>query len=171
MKMLETAVAELKGEKILTTIEPELDLQVNALIPDDYIEDPELRMSIYRKISMAKNTKALVHILDELKDRFGPPNEKTKNLLKIMELKLIAMKLFISKIQNMAGKIKVLFAPDTPVTPENIFSLYESRKKYLKFLPEGGIELDLRGKNWRNIFRELKELMEELVDTDIKSAG
>lgn len=171
MKMLETAVAELKGEKILTTIEPELDLQVNALIPDDYIEDPELRMSIYRKISMAKNTKALEHILDELKDRFGPPNEKTENLLKIMELKLIAMKLFISKIQNMAGKIKVLFAPDTPVTPENIFSLYESRKKYLRFLPEGGIELDLRGKNWRNIFRELKELMEELVDTDIKSAG
>jgi transcription-repair coupling factor (superfamily II helicase) len=88
-----------------------------------------------------------------------------------MELKLIAMKLFISKIQSMAGKIKILFSPDTPVTPENIFSLYESRKKYLKFLPEGGIELDLRGKNWRNIFRELKGLMEELDDTDIKSAG
>jgi len=171
MKMLETAVAELKGEKISPSIEPELDLQVNALIPDNYIEDPELRMSIYRKIASAKNTKSLIHILDELRDRFGPPSEKTKKLLDIMELKLIAMKLFISRIQNMAGKIRVLFAPDSPVPSEKIFSLYESRKKYFKFLPEGGIELDLRGKKWCDIFRELKELMEELVDTDIKSAS
>ncbi len=31
-----------------------------------------------------------------------------------------------------------------------------------KFLPEGGIELDLKGKSWNEIFRELKSIMEEL---------
>ncbi len=32
----------------------------------------------------------------------------------------------------------------------------------VKFLPEGGIELDLRGKSWNEVFRELKGIMEEL---------
>ncbi len=35
-------------------------------------------------------------------------------------------------------------------------------RKYLKFLPEGGIELDLRDKPWYEVFRELKAIMEEL---------
>lgn len=30
------------------------------------------------------------------------------------------------------------------------------------FLPEGDIEIDLRGKSWNEVFRELKKIMKEL---------
>ncbi|RJQ46551.1 MAG: transcription-repair coupling factor [Nitrospiraceae bacterium] len=162
MEMLEQAVAELKGEKIEPKLEPVIDLKVTAVIPEDYIEDPDLRLSIYRKIASAKDERSLSRIKEELKDRFGPPHEKTKRLIEIMELKLPAKRLYIASIRNTLGKIQIIFAPDALVTPQQIFSLHDTRKKMLKFLPEGGIELDLRGKAWKEVFSEVKRVMEEL---------
>jgi transcription-repair coupling factor (superfamily II helicase) len=162
MEMLETAVAELKGEKIEPKTEPVIDLKIMAVITEEYIENPDLRLSIYRKIASAKDIKSLERLLEELKDRFGPPPEKTKRLLEIMELKILANKFLVTRIQNITGRIQIIFAPDTPATSEKIFSLYNTRKKILKFLPEGGIELDFRGKPWSDIFRELKKMIGEL---------
>ena len=166
MEMLETAVAELKGEKIEPKTEPVIDLKIMAVITEEYIENPDLRLSIYRKIASAKDIKSLERLLEELKDRFGPPPEKTKRLLEIMELKILAKKFLITRIQNITGRIQIIFAPDTPATSEKIFSLYNTRKKILKFLPEGGIELDFRGKPWSDIFKELKKMIGELESGD-----
>ena len=47
-----------------------------------------------------------------------------------------------------------------------LFALHATRKGRIKFLPEGGVELDLRGEKWNSIFEELKELLEELTKTD-----
>jgi transcription-repair coupling factor (superfamily II helicase) len=166
MEMLEIAVAELKGEKIEPKTEPVIDLKIMAVIPEEYIEDPDLRLSIYRKIASAKNLKSLEGLLEELKDRFGPPPEKTKRLLEIMELKMLAKKYAIMRIQNITGRIQIIFAPETPVASQQIFSLYNTRKKTLKFLPEGGVELDLRGKPWNDVFKEIKKVMEELESVE-----
>jgi transcription-repair coupling factor (superfamily II helicase) len=162
MEMLESAVAELKGEKTAPKIEPLIDLKITAIIPEEYIENPEIRLSIYRKIASAKDSKSLERILTEIRDRFGSPPEKTNRLIEIMLLKVIAKNLFITKLENVAGRIRIIFAEETPVIPDKIFSLYKTRKGYIKFLPEGGIELDLRTKKWNQIFRELKGVMKEL---------
>ncbi len=165
IKMLEEAVAELKGEEVTPKIEPLLELRTTAIIPEDYIEDPTLRLSLYRKIGDVDNSEQLRRVKDELKDRFGTLPEETERLIEIMQLKLSARKLAVIRLQNIAGKIKILFAPETPVTPEKILSLYPVRKNIsngVKFLPEGGIELDLRGKQWNAVFKKLKRIMEEL---------
>ena len=162
MEMLEAAVAELKGEKTAPKIEPELDLKVTAAIPEEYIADPDLRLSIYRKIASAKNLKALQNLRIELKDRFGQLPEKAERLIEIMDIKVTAVSLFINKIQNVAGKVRVIFAQDTPVSTEKIFSLHDTRTTLLKFLPEGGIELDVRGKQWNDVYRDIMGVMEEL---------
>lgn len=162
LEMLEQAVAELKGEKITPKIEPVLDLKITAVIPEEYIDNPDLRLSIYRKIASAKDSKTLRDLIEELKDRFGAPPEETLRLIEIMEIKLMAKKLAIGKIQNIEGKIKIIFAPETSITPQNVLSLSKNREKYIRFLPEGGFELDLRGKQWNAIFIKLKEILEEL---------
>jgi len=40
--------------------------------------------------------------------------------------------------------------------------MYENRKEQLKFLSEGGFEIDLRDKAWNEVFSELKMIMEEI---------
>jgi len=162
VEMLEQAVAELKGEKVTPKIEPVFDLKITAIIPEDYIENPDLRLSLYRKIASAKDSSYLRELFEEFKDRFGPPPEETQRLIEIMELKLRAKKLAITKIQNIGGRIRIIFAPETEVTSPKILSVYENRRTPFKFLPEGGIEIDLRGKSWQEVFEELKEGMEEL---------
>ncbi|MBI5195672.1 MAG: transcription-repair coupling factor, partial [Nitrospirae bacterium] len=152
IEMLEQAVSELKGEEAPPVIEPFLDLNIPAMIPESYIEDPTLRLSVYRKIASAKHTGALIGILTEMKDRFGKPPERTLRLLEVMELKLAAKKFSIVRIQNTNGKIKIIFTSETGAAPQKIFNLYRGREKYLKFLEAGGIELDLRGKTWEEIF-------------------
>ena len=162
MEMLENAVAELKGEKITPKIEPVIDLKATALISEAYIENPDLRMGIYRKISSAKEIETLKNIVDELKDRFGAPPEETERLIEIMELKVLAMQLLITRIENIGGRIRIIFAPETPIGSEKIFSLYNTREEYLRFLPEGGIELDLTGKQWDKIIKVLRGILEEV---------
>ncbi|UCH80717.1 MAG: transcription-repair coupling factor [Nitrospiraceae bacterium] len=169
MDMLESAVSELKGEKVSPKIETELDLNITAMISEDYIESPELRLSLYRKIATAKKEDTLSKILDELKDRFGPPPEKTKRLIDIMKLKVLASTLMITRIHNAGGRYRILFADETEVTPDMLFALHTSRKGRIKFLPEGGVELDLRGEKWNTVYKKLKELLEEL-DTSRGSA-
>jgi transcription-repair coupling factor (superfamily II helicase) len=162
VEMLEQTVAELKGEKITPKIDPVLDLKITAMVPEDYIANPDLRLSLYRKIASARDEKMLKNLSEELRDRFGTPPEETQRLLEIMELKVIAKKLAITKILNTRGEITIIFAPETPVTPEKVISLYGKRKKGLKLLPEGGIEIDLSGEPWSEMFEQIKEVMEEL---------
>jgi transcription-repair coupling factor (superfamily II helicase) len=162
LEMLESTVLELKGERISPKIEPVLDLKCAAIIPEKYIEDPGLRLSVYRRIASAKDERTLGDLREELIDRFGKPPVETLRIIEIMEIKLLAQKLSITKIQKIAGKIRIFFASEAPVTSEKIFSLYKSRKKFLKFLPEGGIELNLRGQEWDGIFKEIKRIIEEI---------
>ncbi len=162
MEMLESAVAELKGEKKVLEIEPAVDLGTTAIISENYIEDVDIRLSVYKKIASAKEDGSPENILKELEDRFGPPPEKTRKLVDIMELKIMAKKRFITTIKSMGGRVRILFSRSTPVKPEDIFALHETRKGNIKFLPEGGVELDLRGKKWNEIYTELKRTMEDL---------
>ncbi len=162
IKMLEEAVAELKGEEIKPAIEPHIDMRINARIPEDYLEDSTLRLSIYRKIASAKSREALKMIKNELRDRFGTPPEEVLRLIDIMDLKLIAKELFITKIQRIDGKMKILFSDKTPITPERLYALYKKRERPLRFLPEGGIEVDLKGIGQKELIQELKEFLKLL---------
>jgi len=65
-------------------------------------------------------------------------------------------------LDNLSGRIRIYFASETPVKPERILSLYRDEREFLSFLPEGGIELDLRKRSWDEIVIELKDILEEL---------
>jgi transcription-repair coupling factor (superfamily II helicase) len=80
-----------------------------------------------------------------------------------MELKLLAQHLAITKIENIAGRVRLFIAAESPVSPEKLLSLHEKNRKKLRFLPEGGIELDMRDKEWNEIHMKLKEILEGLA--------
>jgi transcription-repair coupling factor (superfamily II helicase) len=165
LEMLEKAVAELKGLKIEEEFEPSISLRVNAFIPDEYIDDITLRLSLYRRIALARTEEALKGIEYEMNDRFGNPPQAAKNLLDIMRLKTMARELLITKIQDTQGKIQVLFSPDTKVQPRDIFELRKKKDGKIKFLPEG-FELDLRGFPWEDVYRKVSSLFTYLLVSD-----
>jgi transcription-repair coupling factor (superfamily II helicase) len=165
MEMLEKVVAEMKGIQIEEEFEPSIRLKVNAFIPEDYISDITLRLSCYRKIASCKSEDALKDISAELEDRFGKIPKEVANLIDIMQLKLIARKLLITRIHDSHGKVSVLFSHDTKVAPQDIFTLREKTPYKMRFLPDG-LELDMRGLNWNETYKEIRCLFTCLTVSD-----
>jgi len=154
MEMLEKAVAELKGIRIEEEFEPSINLRLNAFIPEEYIEDITLRLSLYRKIASAKTEEGVREIESEMEDRFGRPPDEVKNLMDIVRLKIMARGLRVTKIRDIQGRIDVLFSPDTKVEPKDILALGKNTGRKMRFLPEG-FELDLKGLPWREVYERI----------------
>jgi transcription-repair coupling factor (superfamily II helicase) len=165
MEMLEHAVAELKGQKIEEDFEPSITVRANAFIPEEYVGDITLRLSLYRKIASSKSHGTLQEIASEVEDRFGRIPYEVSNLLRIMRLKITARELLITKIQDFHGTVRVLFSPDTKIEPTDIFSLRGKITEKMRFLPEG-FELDLKGLSWDETYHKLSYLFTCLAVSD-----
>ena len=160
VEMLENAVAELKGTEVKEEREPSITLKVAALIPESYIEDMTVRLSVYRRIANAKNREDLEDMESEMKDRFGAPPGEVGNLLEIMKLKIMARKLLITRISETDGKVRFIFAEETPVRPDQIFSLQETFHG-IRFHKDG-FEFSLRGLHAGGSHNEICRVMSAL---------
>jgi len=83
-----------KTEYVSTIFESDL----NALIPKEYIENDTERLNIYKRLYEVKEIAGLNPIKDELIDRFGKYGSEVENLLKQIELKIIATGIGLEKI-------------------------------------------------------------------------
>ncbi len=121
LQMLEKTVAELKGEIVIEELETRVRFRLSALIPEDYITDITLRLNFYRRISLSKSIEAISDLKDEMADRFGSLPPELMNLVQIMRLKLLAKRLYITKILDMGGSIRFSFLID----PDNLYKIPE----------------------------------------------
>ena len=99
--MLEEAVAELRDDEASTRAQswsPQVNLGVAVLIPDNYIEDLNLRLSTYRRIAETPDEAASNALAAELIDRFGPLPDEVKSLLKVMKIKRLCMQAHVAKV-------------------------------------------------------------------------
>jgi transcription-repair coupling factor (superfamily II helicase) len=72
--------------------EPDITVRVSALIPEAYIEESEVRVAFYRKLSEAETPAQVRDIERELEDRFGPLTEETRELIEISLIRIWARK-------------------------------------------------------------------------------
>ncbi len=104
---------------------PEIELHVPALLPDDYVSDIHLRLTLYKRIANAPDTAALDDLQAEMIDRFGPLPEQTRHLYRIAGLKLRARALGVQKIDAGPYGGYALFNEDTKVDPASIIRLVQ----------------------------------------------
>ncbi|XOV78233.1 MAG: transcription-repair coupling factor [Aestuariibacter sp.] len=138
MDMLEQAVEAIKEGKEpalenLLSEQTEIDLRLPALIPEDYVPDVNIRLSLYKKIASCKNHDDLDDVRIELIDRFGLLPDSAKNLFAVSELKLMARPLGIQRIEAHAQGGFVEFSEKTDIDPGFIIKLIQSQPKVYKF--------------------------------------
>ena len=173
MEMLEKAVAELKGEEIKEEIEPQIRLRLSAFIPEDYIPDITLRLSIYKRISSAKTIDALSEIEDDIRDRFGIIPGETGNLLHVMRTKILARTLNISKVFDIDDRYRFIMVTEAGRMPDDFFDrllkvLFELQGKNkgglgIRFFPDG-FELDARSILTDNMIIKVEETLQEIIN-------
>jgi transcription-repair coupling factor (superfamily II helicase) len=103
-QMLEEAVQAVRsGQGIETAFDndwtPTINLGMPVLIPEKYIPDLPVRLSLYRRLASMTEQEDIDRIAIEMVDRFGQMPEEVKNLLHIITIKQLCKKAGIEKIE------------------------------------------------------------------------
>lgn len=103
-KLLGESVAEVQGQAVAYDADTQIDINVTAFIPDNYIPDPEHRIIEYKRLADVKSERELVILTDEWRDRFGPIPSEVQNLAQIVKLRLIASRAGVMAVKpDMVG--------------------------------------------------------------------
>lgn len=130
MELLDRAVHALKEGKEPDLEKPlhvgaEIDLQIPALIPNDYVPDVHTRLVLYKRIANAQDEKELDELQVEFIDRFGLLPDAAKNLFRLTALKIHAKPLGIRKVDANIASSRIEFVPNPPINPVKIILLIQ----------------------------------------------
>jgi transcription-repair coupling factor (superfamily II helicase) len=67
-----------------------VDLPLAAFVPESYVGDLNLRLSLYQRMATAEGADAAETLERELNDRFGPPPSPVRNLLYVVRVRSLA---------------------------------------------------------------------------------
>lgn len=131
MELLDQAVNTLKQGKTLSfnlnlKKGADIDLQIPNFIPESYIPDVHTRLILYKRLNNAKTLEVLQELNSEMIDRFGLLPDQTKNLFKIMEIKLKAQSLGVVKIEAGPKGARLEFNENPQVDPGKIIQLIQT---------------------------------------------
>jgi transcription-repair coupling factor (superfamily II helicase) len=108
----------------------EVELHVPALIPEDYLPDVHTRLTLYKRISGARDVEELRELQVEMIDRFGLLPDAAKHLFTIAELKLQSTALGIRKLDlgDKGGRLQFIERPT--VDPMAVIRLIQGQPKH-----------------------------------------
>jgi transcription-repair coupling factor (superfamily II helicase) len=107
---------------------PAIDLPVQALIPERYVEDPAQRLYFYKQLMAARNPLALGEVAADLEDRYGKMPKEVKTAIEIMAARITARDLHITQIDGNQGRLKITFHENYTLHPR-IPSIIAERKR------------------------------------------
>ncbi|UCE79127.1 MAG: transcription-repair coupling factor [Nitrospiraceae bacterium] len=161
IEMLEQAVAELKGIKRKEVLDPEIDLKISAFIPDNYVDDITVRLSLYRRIASLKDNKDIINLESELKDRFGPVPEEITHLLDVMRLKIAARELSLRQIRQSDDTIRFVFSEEVALETHCVLDMCRKKKDELRLLAHG-FEIRVKDSHWNVLYEKTYGILKGL---------
>jgi transcription-repair coupling factor (superfamily II helicase) len=135
-QMLQEAVHELRGEPVVHEVEPELSFDVEALLPDDYIADVGVRLSLYKRLASAENPDEVGDLAAEMEDRFGPPPTEAKKLVHLMRIKTELRRLRVLGCEASPRGVTLHLRDDTPLDPEKLTALVTKKGSPYRVTPD-----------------------------------
>jgi len=168
-ELLEKAVKALKEGKQPDLDRPldhgaEVEMNVPALIPDDYLPDVHARLTLYKRIASCENNEELRELQVEMIDRFGLLPDQLKNLIHITEVKFTANQLGIDKIEMTAKGGRIIFNEQPNIDPMKIISMIQKAPMTYKLDGQNKLKIIRSLEEAKSRFTFLEELLKLLSD-------
>ena len=135
-RILEEAVAELKGEPIRHERDPEIAVDVPAFLPDDYVPDAGQRLDFYRRLARADSDDDIRATLIELEDRYGPLPDEGRLLGEVMGQKLLVRAISALGYELGPARLVLSLGPDSPLDPTRVMRLVQAKNSRWKLSPD-----------------------------------
>ncbi|MCL1077549.1 transcription-repair coupling factor [Parashewanella spongiae] len=169
MELLESAVKSLKQGKEpsldqLMNQHCEIDLRIPALLPEDYVFDVNIRLSLYKRIANCDSETSIDEMKVELIDRFGLLPDAAKNLMDLTLLKHTASELGLSKIDVHSKGGGIEFTPTHNIDPMFIIGLLQSQPQIYRMDGPNKLKFTLPAESNEDRLKLVKLLLQQLAE-------
>jgi transcription-repair coupling factor (superfamily II helicase) len=135
VELLEEAIAIARGDMTLKRLDPEIEIPVPMLIPEDWMPELQDRLTAYRELAMGRSTDQVRAVLSDWEDRFGEPPPEVLNLGWAAEAKVRARHLGIAHIRWHKVRVDLDFDSSSPVPRETIVALVSQDGQRFRLAP------------------------------------
>ncbi len=163
LKLMESAVAEAKGETRVEPLEPEINVNLSAFLAESYIPDIDQRMSAYRRLAKMTELHQISDFKSEMIDRFGPLTTEASNLILKIVLKVLAKKAGVSRLDLTASKLILQFSESHQRNPAAIVEMITATPKRFELSPEYVLKARLEARNLNTQLAQAKILLKEIA--------
>lgn len=162
LKLVEQAIAEIKGEEWHEDINPEINIDIPAYLPEAYVIDTDIRLNLYRRLSALREKSDLDAIAEEMNDRFGPQPHEVQNLLGIMSIRLVLIKLGITRLDVKRKSLTLSFSQEKKLDSKKMVQLANNHPKRFRFLSQYKLKMEIDGLSSLENFHEIETAVKRL---------
>jgi transcription-repair coupling factor (superfamily II helicase) len=137
--MLEEAITSLKAgitEPVADRWSPQITLGMPVLIPDDYVKDLSVRLSLYRRLADLDTDDEIADFGAELRDRFGPFPDEVRYLFKVVAIKAYCRRANVEKIDAGPKGAVIAFRDNAFAQPERLVAFIRTHGAAAKVRPD-----------------------------------
>ena len=138
-QMLKDAVEALKAgetEIVAEAWSPAISIGVPVTIPEHYVADIALRMSLYRRLSSLEAEEDIEAFGSEMADRFGALPEEVRQLLKLMAVKGLCRRANVEKVDAGPKGVIVGFRENKFTNPQALVRLIQDPRQGARVRPD-----------------------------------
>jgi len=143
--ILEECIAELKGEPLSSTVDPEINIPIESNIPNEYIPEIGLRLSYYKKLASMDSDQEFLELEEELEDRFGKVPTSVLNLLRIMKIKSSLRRIGVKSLTSGKLGYSLVFDITTLVDTKKLVQEISKYPQNYQFSPDGKLIIKMPG--------------------------
>jgi transcription-repair coupling factor (superfamily II helicase) len=158
MQMLDDAIRSIGGRKVRVLPEAEIQIPVEAQIPENYVQNSRERLRLYRRFFGARNEDNLAALVVECADRFGPMPECVQNLADMARVRRWLMSFGGIGLNVSDDFTEVKISPeilqarddkDAEAIVRRIFDVCNREVKGIRLTPDGRLLLPLKKRQFK----------------------
>jgi transcription-repair coupling factor (superfamily II helicase) len=164
-QMLEDAVRNAQTHIEVATNDwtPQINLGLPVLIPENYVTDLNVRLSLYRRLSNLAGDDELNSFAAELRDRFGPLPEEVQNLLHVMTLKGLCRRANILKVDAGPKGAMVQFHRDEFPNVNGLVGYVQRHTGNIRLRPDQKIVITRDWEDEKLRLRALRDMLRDIA--------
>jgi transcription-repair coupling factor (superfamily II helicase) len=164
LKLMETAIAELKGETPVEPLDPEINVNLSAFLSESYIPDIDQRMAAYRRLARLSELQELADFKDELVDRYGKLPVEANNLLFKIVLKILSKKAAVAKLDLSQRQMHLQFSPVHLKNTQGLVELIQSAPRRYEMTSGQGLRVNLANDPGTSYTTHAKNILKQVVE-------
>jgi transcription-repair coupling factor (superfamily II helicase) len=115
---------------------PQISIGISVLIPEHYVADLSVRLSLYRRLSRLEDRADIDAFAAELVDRFGPLPDEVEHLLKIIEIKQNCYAAGIEKVDAGPKGAVIAFRENKFANPQGLIGFIQKEARTVNLRPD-----------------------------------